>query len=235
MSMNQSGYPQAEGYSSYDEENYYGNVNGTQDAIMRGNGASVKYSAGARDESMPFPYGWPDVYSFNMNTAGAQPLGQYPVPPHGPQNQNWIMSRPSGEWRQMGVNQISPFMGGAYPIAGQMPYPPYQQPAPIPYPAAYYQQPMPMQQPLGTSNSFNPFENPLQPIQKRPPFTSMNPYPKQQFMQKQPSGFQSVLNQFKTQDGSFDINKMVNTAGQVMNTVNQVSAMVKGMGGILKV
>lgn len=83
---------------------------------------------------------------------------------------------------------------------------------------------------------FNPFENPLQPQVKRPPQqTFANPYPKQQFMQKpQPSGIQSVLNQFKTQDGSMDVTKMMNTAGQMVNTVSQMSSVFKGVGGLFK-
>ncbi|RFU66071.1 hypothetical protein D0466_06360 [Peribacillus glennii] len=97
-------------------------------------------------------------------------------------------------------------------------------------PAAHPQQP-------NKNNGLNPFENPLQPVQKRPPVQQAfaNPYPSQQFMKKQPSGIQSVLNQFKTQDGSIDINKMMNTAGQMMSTFSQVSSIVKGFGGKLKV
>jgi len=43
------------------------------------------------------------------------------------------------------------------------------------------------------------------------------------------------MNSFKGQDGSLDINKMVDTAGTMMNAVSQVSSMVKGLGGIIKV
>jgi hypothetical protein len=95
-------------------------------------------------------------------------------------------------------------------------------------------QPFQTQQP--SQHSFNPFENPLQPQVKRPPQQSFaNPYPKQQFMQKaQPSGFQSVLNQFKTQDGSMDVNKMLNTAGQMVNTVSQMTSVFKGVGSLFK-
>jgi hypothetical protein len=90
------------------------------------------------------------------------------------------------------------------------------------------------------------FQNPLQPPedgltggggnQAYPgtPFPYMHPYPKQAYVHKPPSGFQSVMNSFKTQDGSLDINKMINTAGQMMNAVTQVSSMVKGLGGIFK-
>ncbi|SIQ39236.1 YppG-like protein [Peribacillus simplex] len=108
------------------------------------------------------------------------------------------------------------------------------------YPGNSVMQPMAQMHPNQLNQqpqAFSPFANPLQPA-KRPPLSQQqahNPYPKQQFMQKpQPSGFKSVMNQFKTQDGSMDITKMMNTAGQMMNTVSQVSSMVKGVGGFFK-
>jgi len=87
------------------------------------------------------------------------------------------------------------------------------------------------------------FQNPLQPkddkVQKpympMNGYPVMNPYPKNSFMPKQPGGMQSLFNSFKSQDGSVDLNKMVNTAGQMMNAVSQVSSLVKGFGGIFKV
>jgi YppG-like protein len=87
------------------------------------------------------------------------------------------------------------------------------------------------------------FQNPLQPkeesyfhphSQQINPYPVANPYPKLQHMAKQPAGFQSIINSFKAQDGSVDFNKMINTAGQMMNAVNQVSSMVKGLGGMFK-
>lgn len=100
---------------------------------------------------------------------------------------------------------------------------------PQPYQQPYYYQPQ-------SAQTFNPFDNPLQPQVKRPPLQQFaNPYPKQQFMQKpQPSGFQSVLNQFKTQDGSVDVTKMMNTAGQMVNTFSQMTSVFKGVGGLFK-
>ncbi|PLS16416.1 hypothetical protein CVD28_17730 [Bacillus sp. M6-12] len=95
--------------------------------------------------------------------------------------------------------------------------------------------------PYYTEKQHNPFDNPLQPSTPPNPYQQpgihqfVNPYPKQSFMQKpQQAGLSSVLNQFKTQDGTIDLNKMVNTAGQVLNTVSQVSAMFKGAGSIFK-
>ncbi|KYD18513.1 hypothetical protein B4168_1270 [Anoxybacillus flavithermus] len=40
--------------------------------------------------------------------------------------------------------------------------------------------------------------------------------------------------QFKTKDGTYDINKMMNTMGQMINTVNQVNGMLKGLIGTFK-
>ena len=111
-------------------------------------------------------------------------------------------------------------------------------------PVQGYQQ-MPMQQPYSnTSYAQAVFHNPLMQPKKynaqkqymNPtghPY--MNPYPKGAFQTKPPSGMKSVLNSFKSQDGSIDINKMVDTAGQVVNAVNQVSSVVKGLGGMFKV
>jgi hypothetical protein len=52
---------------------------------------------------------------------------------------------------------------------------------------------------------------------------------------KQPGGMNSLMNSFKSQDGSVDFNKMMNTAGQMMNAVTQVTSLVKGLGGMFKV
>ncbi|WP_040208411.1 YppG family protein [Neobacillus jeddahensis] len=87
------------------------------------------------------------------------------------------------------------------------------------------------------------FQNPLQPKDEMMQqqaympmngYPMMNPYPKNSVMAKQPGGVQSFMNSFKSQDGSVDLNKMVNTAGQMMNAVNQVSSLVKGFGGFFK-
>ncbi|MED1566960.1 YppG family protein, partial [Bacillus paramycoides] len=58
------------------------------------------------------------------------------------------------------------------------------------------------------------------------PYPTMN---KQK--QQQPSQFSSFVSQFKTSDGSYDVNKMMNTAGQMMNAMNQVTGIVKQVGG----
>ena len=121
--------------------------------------------------------------------------------------------------------------------------------APQPFPNSQFPSngvPMqPYSAPIGKNNySQHIFDNPLEPEYDQqsgssyhPYFSNsyMNPYPKQSIMPKQPSGFNSILNSFKTQNGSIDVNKMMNTAGQMLSAVNQVSSLVKGLGGIIKI
>jgi hypothetical protein len=62
-----------------------------------------------------------------------------------------------------------------------------------------------------------------------------NPYPTNfAYPPPQQSGFNSILTQFKKQDGTYDINKMMDTAGQMMGAVNQVSGLVKGFSNVFK-
>ncbi|WP_246288643.1 YppG family protein [Bacillus haikouensis] len=96
---------------------------------------------------------------------------------------------------------------------------------------------------LNQAGYTNPyFENPLQHEEYNPyqmkamqQQSYANPYPKASFMAKKSnSGMGTIMNSFKSQDGSFDFNKVMNTAGQMMGTVNQVSSLVKGLGGMFK-
>lgn len=58
----------------------------------------------------------------------------------------------------------------------------------------------------------------------------MTSYPKPNPVLKPPtSGLPSIMSQFKTSDGTYDINKMMNTMGQMINTVNQVNGVLKGL------
>ncbi len=127
----------------------------------------------------------------------------------------------------------------------------YGQPQQMPYPHqnTYHQPQMNSQQmwQQGYYQQSPYFENPLLQEEYNPykpqgqtqgqSFNQMyaNPYPKASFMGKpQTKGINSIMNSFKSQDGSFDFNKMMDTAGQMMGAVNQVSSMVKGLGGIFK-
>ncbi|MEH7176639.1 YppG family protein [Neobacillus vireti] len=136
-----------------------------------------------------------------------------------------------------------------HPYQQQNPY--YQQPYPQSYQSyepAYHPVGIPQQVPKSTGQ-YSPkdaqflFQNPLQPKEEMGPnhympqmndYSIMNPYPKPNAMLKHPGGIQSIMNSFKSQDGTVDVNKMVNTAGQVVNAVTQVSSLVKGLGGIFK-
>ncbi len=63
----------------------------------------------------------------------------------------------------------------------------------------------------------------------------MNPYPTQnQAAKPQSSQVSSFMNQFKGQDGNVDMKKMMDTAGQMMNTVNQLNNMFKGLASTFK-
>ncbi|MCM3617320.1 YppG family protein [Sutcliffiella horikoshii] len=71
------------------------------------------------------------------------------------------------------------------------------------------------------------------PNQMGTPF--MNPYPTQaQSTKTQTSQVNSFMNQFKGQDGNVDMKKMMDTAGQMMNTVNQLNSMFKGLAATFK-
>ncbi|WP_082892573.1 YppG family protein [Rossellomorea aquimaris] len=157
----------------------------------------------------------------------------------------------SRKLRQMHNYYSIPYPNPPYPAQGQMLNYPAQEPftAQSNYHPGYpnfYQQPnhafSPFQE-QGNHNQMNPyFENPLQqeeynPYQmkamQQPQYA--NPYPKASFMNKPPStGVNGIMNSFKSQDGSFDFNKVMNTTGQLMGAVNQVSSLVKGLGGIFK-
>ncbi|RHW41288.1 hypothetical protein D1B31_10175 [Neobacillus notoginsengisoli] len=136
----------------------------------------------------------------------------------------------------------SQIMPAAFPpyqqqLGGGMPFQPYPQP-----PGTVPWQPPPMG--AGEQEDHFLFKNPLEtagghpqgypPWQAGMPQMPMNPYPKNFLQPKQKSGMNSVINSFKSQDGTIDINKMVNTAGQAINAVSQASALLKGLGGVFK-
>lgn len=61
------------------------------------------------------------------------------------------------------------------------------------------------------------------------------PYPKPtNFAPIQQKGIHSMMNSFKKTDGNLDFNKMVDTAGQLMGTMNQLSSLFKGVTSIFK-
>lgn len=102
--------------------------------------------------------------------------------------------------------------------------------------------PYPPMQPYSNNESSYLFENPLQSFDEPPssnhmfhPYPMMHPYPQFPFVHKRPSGVSQLLNSFKSHDGSIDVKKMIDTASQMIYAVNQVTSMIKGLGGMFKV
>lgn len=117
----------------------------------------------------------------------------------------------------------------------------YQQPYPmygVPFPHAHSQQ---VNTNLGNPNYSVPVENilqnPLQPLpnyqQVQPIPMYQHPYPKPHIPQK-PLVTNSFLSSFKNKDGTINMNKMLDTAGLMLNAVSQVSSLIKGIGGVFK-
>ncbi|GLB57949.1 YppG family protein [Cytobacillus sp. NCCP-133] len=193
---------------------------------------------------LPYEMGYQQHLPGQNSNYGSQPnYSPNPYPNHGPQPNYSPNPYPNhGPQPNYGSN---PYLNyGPQPNYGSNPYPNHgSQPNFNPHSfqvtgneSDYYkteavQNQSIFQNPL-ESEDFNGTNQKQQPMQ--PPYPYMNPYPKQSFIPKQPSGVQSIMNSFKAQDGSIDLNKMVDTAGQMMNAVNQVSSMVKGIGGIFK-
>ncbi|MED4989669.1 spore coat protein [Geobacillus sp. NFOSA3] len=105
-----------------------------------------------------------------------------------------------------------------------------------------YRYPRPLSTPF---SPYAPYHHAWHPYQYAPPFPSYlpighqqhtavspypAPYPKPGPLLTPPSpGIQSLMAQFKKSDGTYDINKMMNTMGQMINTVNQVNGVLKGL------
>src|SRR5690606_2667791 len=71
-----------------------------------------------------------------------------------------------------------------------------------------------------------------------PPFGQQTPYPTPYptgMGQIKPKAVGGILNQFKKKDGTYDVNKMMDTAGQMVGAVNQVNSIVKGLTKTFKV
>lgn len=102
-------------------------------------------------------------------------------------------------------------------------------------PSTVYQQPYGYQEnvpPMQPPEAMNPPQ--MQPPGMMPMQQPMNPYPLPRPQKQQPSQFKSVLSQFKKTNGQYDFNKMFDTAGQMMSTMNQVGSLAKGFTSIFK-
>lgn len=179
-----------------------------------------------RTQNMPVAWSFNPYYApYQSNMSYSTDIRQQPMP------QQMIHAQSQPLWNQTQMNQSYPNNYPYYAVQYGGMYPPQQQQVDT-YQSHYSAQDNP--------NYFhNPLEPNEQPVNKaygmQTQFQSMNPYPKQSFVAKQPSNVQSIMNSFKSQDGSLDFNKMMDTAGQMMNAVNQMSSVVKGVGGFFKV
>lgn len=93
----------------------------------------------------------------------------------------------------------------------------------------YPYRPIPQHYPM--SNMYPFLSQPYSPYNTPYP----TPYPKPMPYMKPPQmGMNSFMNSFKKPDGNIDFNKMMDTAGQVMSTMNQMSSLFKGVTQIFK-
>lgn len=60
-------------------------------------------------------------------------------------------------------------------------------------------------------------------------------YFQQQQQQQQQNQGPGILAQFQTQEGQMDVQKMLSTVGQLANTVQQVSPVIKEIGAMIRV
>lgn len=184
-------------------------------------------------------YGYPQVTLYHQNPIlpGIGPA-YAPVYLHLKRTNRTVM--PFSPFRPVAPMNGSGFLGFA---GGNDPYHPFMSMAPV-VPGAenhYYQGSNQNQQ----SSVAAILQNPLQPVDEAVKLAGYgspihanpyaHPYPKGANIMKPPSGIHSIMNSFKTQEGSIDVKKMIDTAGQMAYAVNQVQSLVKGLGGILKI
>lgn len=98
-----------------------------------------------------------------------------------------------------------------------------------------YEQPFHPQQPWPMPHFIPPPPPPMHPFQPIP-FQQMQGQPfnyPQHNQSSRPPLSASVLNQFQDADGQIDINKMLATVGQLANTVQQVTPVIKQVGSVI--
>ncbi|MYL36128.1 hypothetical protein GLW05_21455 [Pontibacillus yanchengensis] len=145
-----------------------------------------------------------------MHQRNAQPYhGKRPMPGPGPMpfTQQYPQDQP-----------FMPMSMGEYPQ--QQPFQPY------PNQPAQEEQPRP---PV-FQTPYEQFAKPPQPNQWNPYYSLQQQYP-QQNQQATPKG---IMNYFQDKNGQLDLDKMLSTMGQVANTANQFSPLVKGLGSFMK-
>ncbi|GGM34271.1 hypothetical protein GCM10011351_20310 [Paraliobacillus quinghaiensis] len=120
--------------------------------------------------------------------------------------------------------------------APQQPFQPYQ--------GNYYNEPVnPYQMAQQQQNTYPPLAN-LQPPQQThniPPYQYFakpaqpsDGYPESTMNGSYGQQAKGFINYFQDKDGQIDLDKMLNTVGQVANTYQQVSPLIKGIGSFMK-
>lgn len=153
--------------------------------------------------------------AFTQFAKPKQPENWYEsVPRHG-------MSQPQPQPNYMQQNQMhqnhhihsEPSYGNPYPEYGQSDY-------------GY-----PMSDAVGASSNQNMHQY-QQPHMGD--FTSYNQPQVQSFNEPPPKQMNNLLNQFQNNEGQIDVDKMLNTVGQLANTYHQVAPIIKQFGSLIK-
>ncbi|SEB18293.1 YppG-like protein [Thalassobacillus cyri] len=115
----------------------------------------------------------------------------------------------------------------------------YQQQPFYPYP--YQQQPMMGENPYGYPQSWNmphapgnPFEYYTKPMFPQQQNHMQSGYGSQPFFYNNGVNPKNMIGYFQDQNGQIDMDKMMKTVGQVAQTANQLSPLMKGIGGFIK-
>lgn len=138
--------------------------------------------------------------------------------------------------------------------ASQTPFEQFKKPTlPFEWPEIQAEQPMPQQEMTQPVMAQQVVAQPVQPMQAQQPMQAIQPVQPMNEMQGQQmqqvqalyGGFEqmnmpisnrppSLWTQFQNESGQIDVNKMLSTVGQLANTVQQVTPVVKQLGDFIK-
>lgn len=136
-----------------------------------------------------------------------------------PYKHKWLNERQTGYYQPFG--HYDQYQSPNYIIPAM--YQSYQNPNPNPYYPTFQQSLHPYYG-NGSMNSvaFNTNAYPT-------------PYPKPApYIKQQPTGVQNIMSQFKNSNGQLDLNKIMDTAGQMASVVNQIGGLFKGVTSMFK-
>jgi len=153
-------------------------------------------------------YGEVPEYQLSMQQIHSIPQSQNPYIPQTIQGQSMSTNQQNGvfEGQQIYQNQQLPQQMHQFPFQQQ------------PFPFQQHPQMGPFVEPM--------MQGPYKPYPTNPKGVNGN--------NTQQNQFASIFNQFKSDNGTYDVSKMMNTAGQFMNTMNQVGGLFKQVGFLFK-